>query len=68
MSVYIRGFEMPQNCWECNLIDRDYGFCLADGKNHDDYDNPIDCPDLCDGHYDCHDDCLMDWLKQEVSE
>lgn len=24
--------------------------------------------DLCDGQYDCHDDCLMDWLKQEVTE
>lgn len=22
--------------------------------------------DLCEGQYDCHDDCLMDWLKEEV--
>ena len=22
--------------------------------------------DLCKGQYDCHDDCLMDWLKEEV--
>lgn len=22
--------------------------------------------DLCAGQYDCHDDCLLDWLKQEV--
>ena len=21
--------------------------------------------DLCKGQFDCHDDCLMDWLKQE---
>ena len=24
--------------------------------------------DLCDGQYDCHDDCLMDWLKSPVEE
>ena len=24
--------------------------------------------DLCKGQYDCHDDCLMDWLKEEVKE
>ena len=24
--------------------------------------------DLCEGQYDCHDDCLLDWLKQEVKE
>lgn len=23
---------------------------------------------LCDGQYDCHDDCLMDWLKSPVEE
>ena len=22
--------------------------------------------DLCDGQYDCHDDCLLDWLKSPV--
>ena len=24
--------------------------------------------DLCEGQYDCHDDCLMDWLKEEVKD
>ena len=24
--------------------------------------------DLCKGQYDCHDDCLMDWLKEEVKD
>ena len=24
--------------------------------------------DLCEGQYDCHDDCLMDWLKGEVKD
>lgn len=24
--------------------------------------------DLCNGQYDCHNDCLMDWLKQEATE
>ena len=24
--------------------------------------------DLCDGQYDCHDDCLMDWLKSPVEK
>ena len=24
--------------------------------------------DLCEGQYDCHDDCWLDWLKQEVKE
>lgn len=24
--------------------------------------------DLCDGQYDCHDDCLMDWLKSPVKQ
>lgn len=23
---------------------------------------------LCGGQYDCHDDCLMDWLRKEVDE
>lgn len=22
--------------------------------------------DLCKGQYDCHNDCLLDWLKKEV--
>ena len=24
--------------------------------------------DLCKGQYDCHDDCLLDWLKKEVDD
>ena len=24
--------------------------------------------DLCDGQYDCHDDCLMDWLKSPADK
>ena len=23
---------------------------------------------LCKGQYDCHNDCLLDWLRQEVEE
>lgn len=24
--------------------------------------------DLCNGQFDCHNDCLVDWLKQECDE
>ena len=33
-----------------------------------DVDYSLTFCDLCKGQYDCHDDCLMAWLKKEVEE
>ena len=33
-----------------------------------DFDYSKSVCNLCDGFYDCHDDCLLAWLKEEVSE
>lgn len=44
MSVYIKGMNKPKDCWMCNFVDRDYGNCLVDGKEHGDYNKPEDCP------------------------
>ena len=53
MSVYIKGMEMPKNCWECNFghcweyqfgHHGETGVCVVDFKGHGDWDEPKDCP------------------------
>ena len=43
-GVYIKGMEMPKNCWSCPFMNGDYGFCLADGLTHGDADEKNNCP------------------------
>ena len=44
MSIYIKGMKMPKDCWMCNFVDREEGYCLVDEKEHGDYNKPENCP------------------------
>ena len=43
-GVYIKGMQMPKDCYMCHFADREEGLCLVDGKEHGDYNEPINCP------------------------
>ena len=32
MSVYIKGMEMPERCYDCPFLDYEQGYCFATGK------------------------------------
>ena len=44
MSVYIRGMEMPKNCWECHFGHGETGICVVDFKRHGYWNEPQNCP------------------------
>ena len=47
MGIYIKGMEMPTNCWEddCPCLNKQYGFCQADDDKGFVYSNkPEWCP------------------------
>ena len=44
MSVYIKGMEMPKNCWECHFGHGETGICVVDFKSHGDWNDPQNCP------------------------
>ena len=39
MSVIIKGMDMPENCWDCKLVDSEYCTCVPMGLGFyiDDY-------------------------------
>ena len=38
MGVYIKGMKMPKACWECPLMDGEYGDCKVGGVGmYEDY-------------------------------
>lgn len=43
-GVYIKGMDMPKDCWHCRLADPIEGGCLVDQKMHGDWDEPDNCP------------------------
>lgn len=43
MSVYIKGMEMPKNCWSCAFMDGEYGYCVIDGLGRD-AEEKTNCP------------------------
>lgn len=44
MGIYIKGMEMPKDCWGCHFGHGDTGVCVVDFKSHGDWNEPQNCP------------------------